>query len=183
MLRVLGLAIVLCSPAVVGQEEALPAPQALLDRVDSLAHSRLIADSEGVFVGYEIGLGAIQKIQGAWRFKKSERLDGHLWTYTWQIINGFSSLEVFEALVARIEATGENQLLFSCEGRRCGQGVQWANRIFGQRILYGREDLQRYRVYAIKHAGDYRLLLYSSARSADRQHLHAELLHIGEKPR
>jgi hypothetical protein len=57
--------------------------------------------------------------------------------------------------------------------------VQWANRVFRQRVLYGREDLQRYRVYALEEAGaQYRLVVYSAARTADRQYLHVDLLLI-----
>jgi len=95
--------------------------------------------------------------------------------YTWQITDGFSSSEVLAEIEAAVKG---GQLLFSCEGRSCGQGVQWANRVFGERVLYGRDDLQRYRVYAPTEGDDYRLVLFSSARTADRQYLHAELLEI-----
>ena len=82
-------------------------------------------------------------------------------------------------MLAELEAAVKGgQLLFSCEGRSCGQGVQWANRVFGERVLYGRDDLQRYRVYAPAEGDEYRLVLFSSARTADRQYLHAELLEI-----
>ena len=66
--------------------------------------------------------------------------------------------------------------LFTCNGRACGHGSQWANRIFGQRVLYGREDMQRYRVYALEREVSYRMVVYSSSRTADRQYLHVELL-------
>jgi hypothetical protein len=73
------------------------------------------------------------------------------------------------------------ELIFQCEARACGSSVQWANRIFNERLLYGTEESQRYRVYAVI-AGDvsYRLLIYGSARSSDRQYLHAELLELRE---
>jgi len=60
--------------------------------------------------------------------------------------------------------------------RACGQGVQWANRVFHQPVLYGREELQRYRVYAIGADPLNLLVIYASARTADRQYLHAETL-------
>ena len=78
------------------------------------------------------------------------------------------------------EEVAEAQLVFACEGRSCGQGVQWANRVFGERVLYGRDDLQRYRVYGPTQGEGFRLVLFSSARTADRQYLHAELLAIEE---
>ena len=49
--------------------------------------------------------------------------------------------------------------------------------MFGQRLLYGRADDQSYRVYAVEGAeGAYRVLLYSGARTADRQYLHVDVL-------
>ena len=56
--------------------------------------------------------------------------------------------------------------------------MQWANRVFQQRLLYGREELQRYRVYAMGDEPFDLLLVYSGSRTADRQYLHAELLQV-----
>jgi hypothetical protein len=51
--------------------------------------------------------------------------------------------------------------------------------VFRQRVLYGREDLQRYRVYTMtQDEARYRLVVYSAARTADRQYLHVDLLRI-----
>ena len=115
----------------------------------------------------------MQKIRGSWRFKTSERQSGTLIRYTWQIVDGFTSNEVLEEIEMSLS---DARLLFSCDGRSCGQGVQWANRVFRERVLYGRDDLQRYRVFDPQGDGRYRLLLFSSARTSDRQYLHAELL-------
>jgi hypothetical protein len=116
-----------------------------------------------------------------WQFKASERQSGVLTRYTWQIVDGFTSREVLEELAGRVEAREGVQLLFQCEGRACGHGSQWANRVFGQRILYGREDLQQYRIYTMTAAADYRLVMFSAARTADRQYLHVELLKLGSE--
>ena len=145
----------------------------LLQALDNYPHAQRIDISSNGVVDHEIGLGALQKIRGAWRFKNSERLTGELTRYTWQIVDGFTSSEVMEELLGRVEKSGA-QLRFSCDGRACGHGEQWANRVFRQRVLYGRDDLQRYRVYAVDDST--RLLVYASARTADRQYLHAELL-------
>ena len=117
----------------------------------------------------------MQKVRGSWRFKVSERQSGVLLRYTWQIVDGFTSNEVMAEAEQRLD---QARLLFACDGRSCGQGVQWANRVFRERVLYGRDDLQRYRVYDPLGDGRYRLLLFSSARTSDRQYLHAQLLSI-----
>lgn len=153
-------------------------PEELLEQLEESPHTKQIAFSQQEVVDHEIGLGAIQKVRGKWEFKKSERLSGNLLSYTWQIVDGFTSAEMMGDLldsVAKGEGASE---LFMCKGRACGQGAQWANRVFKQRLLYGREDSQRYWVYALQRENAYRLVAYSAARTADRQYLHVELLRI-----
>lgn len=159
---------------------AADSPRELLQRLDDYPHAEQVSFSENTVVDYEIGLGTIKKVRGVWQFKESERASGLLTRYTWQIVDGFTSAEVMDELVAMAEAQQGAKLLFQCQGRACGSGAQWANRIFRQRVLYGREDLQRYRVYALDGDPRYRLAIYSSARTPDRQYLHAELLQVGE---
>lgn len=172
----------LCT-AIVTALMSVPAParaqesmEQLLSQLNDYPHAVSVAFSEADVVDHELGLGTLKKVRGVWQFKHSERHSGHLTGYTWQIVDGFTSVEVMEELVSRL---GQAELLFACQGRACGSGAQWANRIFKQRILYGREDLQQYRVYQAVDT-TYRLVIYSAARSADRQYLHVELLRIGD---
>lgn len=148
----------------------------LLRQLNEFPHAQLVDSGVSDVRDYEVGLGAMRKVNGAWTFKHSQRFDGALSRYTWQIVDGFTSLEVLEQLEEDIRERAGGSLLFSCDGRDCGPGVQWANRVFHQRVLYGREELQRYRVYALGEEPVDLLLLYSGARTADRQYLHAELL-------
>lgn len=153
-------------------------PLQLLQQLNEFPHARNIDQAELVVRDYEIGLGAMQKLGGVWRFKHSERFSGALTTYTWQLKDGFTSIEVMDGLVAQVEELEQVELLFACKARACGQGVQWANRVFHQPVLYGREDLQRYRVYSVGEQPRKLLVIYSAARTADRQYLHAELLAV-----
>ena len=150
----------------------------LLQQLNEFPHARLLDLEQEEVLDYEVGLGAIQKIGGAWRFKDSERFDGRVSSYTWQIVDGFTSIEVMDSLVDEAQQLEGAQLLFACEGRACGRGVQWANRVFHEPLLYGREDRQRYRVYSL--GGDPRslLIMFAASRTADRQYLHAEVLEI-----
>lgn len=152
----------------------------ILAELNAYPHAVSVAQSEGDVVDYELGLGTIKKVRGVWQFKDSVRLSGHLSRYTWQIVDGFTSAEVLQGLVERLEQGGGVQTLFSCQGRACGSGAQWANRVFRQRILYGRDDLQHYRVLSLGDNGRYRLVLYSAERTADRQYLHADLLRLAD---
>ena len=148
-------------------------PGQLLERLDAYPHAQRINHSVEKVIDYAVGLGSIKKVRGVWQLDESERLSGTLHRYTWQIVDGFTSREVLEEAV---ETLADAELLYSCDGRACGQGVQWANRVFNERLLYGRDDLQRYRVFGQEQA--WRVLLFSAARTADRQYLHAEWLEI-----
>lgn len=148
----------------------------LLQQLADYPHTKQVDYSEREVIDHEIGLGAMQKLRGEWHFKHSERLSGTLRTYTWLIVNGFSSAEVMAGLLDSLAELDGASELYACEGRACGRAVQWANQVFGNRVLYGREDLQRYSVYAIPGAGEDRLLAYSAERTADRQYLHVEWL-------
>jgi len=180
--RISGSAIVAVWALFVATGALAATPEALLQQLDEFPHAREVAQSQVAVIDHEVGLGAMQKMRGAWRFKHSERHSGTLLRYTWQIVDGFTSLEVMQGLTEKVEEQESSSLLFGCQGRACGNGAQWANRVFKQRILYGRDDLQYYRVYALQADADYRLVVYSSARTADRQYLHVDLLRIDDDP-
>jgi hypothetical protein len=171
-----GLSIFLCGVA----DGASPEPLALLERLGAHPYTKQIAFSRQEVLDHEIGLGAIQKVRGEWRFKHSERLSGTLVSYTWQILDGVDSARVMEELLDAVAKEKGARLLFTCKGRACGSGAQWANRVFHEQLLYGREDLQRYRVYAIEGEETLRLVAYSAKRTEDRQYLHVELLQIAK---
>jgi hypothetical protein len=151
-------------------------PELLLRQLDESVHVRQIAFSSEEVVDHEIGLGAVQKVRGEWRFKRSERLSGTLLSYTWQVGNGYSAAEVMAQLLDSVAQIDGATSLFSCDGRACGRAVQWANGVFEERVLYGREDNQQYRVIAFEGERAARLIAYSAERTADRQYLHVELL-------
>lgn len=158
--------------------QAVTTPEALVAALDNYPHAIQKDLDEVDVVDHEIGLGAIQKFSGAWQFEKSERVSGHLSRYTWQIIDGFSSNEVMNEFIGKLLQIEGSKILFSCDGRSCGHAAQWANRVFNQRILYGRQDLQRYRVFAVAGNPEYRLVVYSGSRTSDRHYLHIDVLRL-----
>ncbi len=138
--------------------------------------------SDEPVTAYLVPLGAIQKVRGVWSARRSERVTGTRDASTWRVLDGYSSGEVVDEVDAQLDLDESASLLFSCDARACGASVQWANRIFRQRLLYGTEVSQRYRVYELDIAEEgeehsrHLLLIYGSARSADRQYLHMELI-------
>ncbi len=175
--KVMFLALVAFGTGEVAAQASAPS---YLDDLDSYTHLETIARSDGERVrDFRIPLGAIEKIRGVWAPRDAERVTGLRQTYTWRVIDGFSSEELVTELDERLADSDGIHLDFACEARACGSSVQWANRVFGQRLLYGTEVSQRYRVYTLESdSGTYRLLIYGSARTADRQYLHGELITV-----
>lgn len=155
-------------------------PANWLQTLDDYPHASAIEKGERAVNDLEIGTGALQKIRGVWRFKSSIRRTGLLQRMTWQVVDGFSASEVFDTVRARIEEESGLNPVFHCDGRSCGPSVQWANRVFQQRLLYGRDDTQQYAVYeaAADQAAPWVLVMYAAGRTADRQYFHIDLLWV-----
>lgn len=172
------LAALLAAAGFALAEEEPYDPAALLRELESYPHAVSIARKVETVRDHEIALSAMQKSAGDWIFRDSERFDGELVRETWHIIDGFTAREVLVSVEAALAAAGA-ELLFACDYRGCGPGAQWASRVFNQRILYGRADEQRYRVYRVSSAaGEFRVVLYSGARTSDRQYLHVDVLQL-----
>ncbi len=126
-------------------------------------------------VDYQLGLGAFQKIHSRWRLAKSDVIRGELTRVTWQMAEGFTAQEGFDWYVEQLPDDAVK--LFECEGRACGASVQWANRQFEQRILYGHDDRQRYGVWRVQD-GDttWSLVLYAVDRANRRHFIHLDRL-------
>ena len=166
----------------IAQETAREGPQVYLERLQATPYLKLVnAGPETPVSDYTVALGAIQKIRGVWAPRKSERVSGARRSYTWRVESGFSVAEVIADLDRRLARDTAAEIRFRCDARACGSSVQWANRIFGERLLYGTEASQRYRMVRFPAspgapAPERRLLIYGSARSNERQYLRLELL-------
>jgi len=169
-----GFCVVVASPGYA--ETGATNPKQLASEVAAYPYTEQIKHQVLPVIFHEVGLGPLEKRQGRWSYKNAERLSGELGRWTWQVADGFASADLHELLSQRLAAIEQNKLLYSCKGRACGPGAQWANSIFGQRILYGRDQDQWYSVY--RYGTEFRVLIYSSARTPSRQYLHLEVLEI-----
>jgi hypothetical protein len=166
--RVLGacVGLLLLAPAF-AQVDGLP--------IELYEHA-LVHHSEPTFqTEYEIGLGALQKVGGRWRFKASERVVGELSRTTWQVDEAYTAKEAFNWYRGEIEAMAEP--LFLCSGRDCGRSAQWADRVFQQRVLYGHDDRQLYGAWRGQVDGQLvTWVLYGVDRGSRRHYIHLDVL-------
>lgn len=118
-----------------------------------------------------IPLGAMQKRDGVWRPEEFWPIDGEIERVTWSV-RGESITNLFETFRLRLMAA--HTLRWECQGRSCGNAAEWASRVFDERLLYGRDEFMRYAVFE-NNGGDW-VILYSAARTADRQYLHVDIV-------
>ena len=118
-----------------------------------------------------IPLGAMQKRDGVWRPEEFWPIDGEVGRVTWSV-RGESITTLFETF--RLSLMAEHTLRWECQGRSCGNAAEWASRVFKERLLYGRDEFMRYGAFE-NAQGDW-VILYSAARTADRQYLHVDIV-------
>ncbi len=117
-------------------------------------------------------LGAIQRISGAMKPEAEVRLSGKITHWLWQLPEGHTSQEIFDVL--KDQLTPKTTTLFECQGRSCGLSNDFANQVFEQSILYGRDSDQLYWIGLSDEKRPTVWIVYASARSAKRVYAYVE---------
>ncbi|MBS3803340.1 MAG: DUF4892 domain-containing protein [Oleiphilaceae bacterium] len=92
-----------------------------------------------------------------------------------------SRAEAREYYLSELKAR-DATILYRCEGRSCGRSNVWANQIFEQATLYGRDTDQDYLVAAYQGANDKTrlVLVYTVTRGNNREHVWVEQLNVAD---
>ena len=72
--------------------------------------------------------------------------------------------------------TEKGTMLFSCDGRSCGSSNDWANGVFGESILYGPDQDQR---YFIAEEGDTIRMVYIGLRGTRKLYVNVTVIDAG----
>ena len=107
-------------------------------------------------------LGAVERIKGQVSPENQLYLSGRLTKWLWQIPAGHTAADAFGQIKAQLS---DAQDLFSCEGRACGLSNDFANKVFKQSILSGRDSDQLYWAGLEEGKAPKLWLLYSIKRS------------------
>jgi hypothetical protein len=94
-----------------------------------------------------------------------------------RIEDGADREEARDHYINELQARGA-QTLFECSGRACGRSIVWANRVFGQSTLYGRDGDQDYLVAgSVDEEGKPSLtVVYTVTRGNEREYVWVEQL-------
>ena len=126
---------------------------------------------------YRFPLGAVVKINRDVRIDKEQQLSGQLTRTTWEMPKSFDPHELLQVLRDQV-ITQKGEILFECDGRDCGTSNIWANDLFNNADLYGRDDYQRY--FAAKLDDQY-LAAYAVRRGNRRVYLHLDQITEAEQ--
>lgn len=121
-------------------------------------------------------LGAIQRISTTLKPEADVRLQARVNKWLWQLPEGHNSDEGFKALKQQLAK--QTTTLFECQGRECGLSNDFANQVFKQSILYGRDSDQFYWAGLSSGKKPHVWVVYTSQRSARRVYAYAEKIEL-----
>jgi len=121
-------------------------------------------------------LGAIQRISTSLRPEADVRLQAKVTKWLWQLPEGHNSQEGFLSL--KDQLSKQTTTLFECQGRECGLSNDFANQVFKQSILYGRDSDQYYWAGLSEGKNPHVWVVYTSQRSARRVYAYAEKIEL-----
>lgn len=111
--------------------------------VDVLAFSpaRLLEQKQQQQRHYRLVLSELKRTGATTYGEQEKRLEGELWRRYWAVDTAFSLAEVSDYFARQFQPL---TLLYQCQGLDCGSSHFWANEIFDNGRLVGREANQRY---------------------------------------
>lgn len=114
--------------------------------VQPFPNSTVVSSSFTPQLVHDVALGILQRESGIARPEQSQIVQGSLGKSLYEIPREFSGEAVFQFFERQFSEKGY-QPLFDCFGRACGSSNDWANDIFGNRLLYGPVQNQFYTVF------------------------------------
>jgi len=144
--------LVLCLLSLTAQAEQSVIP--MFPRGE-IQYQELLTGGEHAFL-----LSTPKRISNALSIESEQRVKGDRRNILFRIDEGANSEKAFRFYQRYFSQHGE--ALYQCEQRACGNSNYWANRIFGERKLLGRDSNQYYIVGKVAVGSDmYWLSVYS----------------------
>ncbi|MAD46416.1 MAG: hypothetical protein CMI02_19275 [Oceanospirillaceae bacterium] len=111
--------------------------------LEAFPQSRLQDEQKEDVAGYRLVLSELKRTQATTYGEEERLLNGQLWRRVWSVAERFPWSEVARHFASQTEGA---DVLYQCQGLDCGSNNFWANEIFGNARLVGREQNQFYQV-------------------------------------
>lgn len=113
---------------------------------------RVVFSSDKPAVEYRLTLSALKTVNAAVVAERDVLIEGQLNRTTYEFISGQKQSEAWSMLTKELRFSDYREL-FSCDGLSCGSSNAWANNRFGIKQLYGLDQTQKYRAFALESEG------------------------------
>lgn len=131
---------------------------------------------------HQVMLSPIREVGSELRAERSERLAVEGSGRLLEIAPGITRQDAWRWYLEQLQ-TRNAAILFQCSGRECGRSNVWANQVFGQAMLYGRDARQDYLVAGFEDREGQRWLvvLYTVTRGNQREYVWLEQLQLSDE--
>ncbi len=130
---------------------------------------------------HQVMLSPIREVGSELRAERSQRLAVEGSGRLLEIAPGITRQDAWRWYLEQLQ-TRNASLLFQCSGRECGRSNVWANQVFGQAMLYGRDARQDYLVAGFEDREGQRWLvvLYTVTKGNQREYIWLEQLRMAD---
>lgn len=111
--------------------------------IKPFAASKLLEQSQTTVGHYRLVLSELKRSRATTYGEQERRLSGELWRRVWAVDKGFGLDEVSRFFASQLSSF---EILYQCQALDCGSSHFWANQVFSNSRLVGREQFQRYLV-------------------------------------
>ncbi len=165
--------LLLCPVALLFAQLGFSQEQSL---VKPFPNSTLVTSTFAEDIVYQVPLGILQRIRGRAAPEKQQRVNGDVTKLLYEVSDEFDGADVLAFFEQQFQEAGLEKL-FACEGRSCGSSNDWANDVFGNRVLYGPSQNQFFMAYIDRSlAGDNYFVSYIITRGNGRLYAYIELI-------
>lgn len=141
--------------------------------------SELISSTPISSLGHLVLFSPVREVNNEIRSKTMARLpvvgEGRLY----EISKDSDRAKARDYYINELQSAGAS-ILYECKSRDCGRSNVWANQIFGQRVLYGRDTTQDYFIAGTTadDGSHWLTLVYTVTRGNLREYIWVEHLHV-----
>lgn len=148
---------------------------------EAFPQSSLAAEVPVVSSGHLVLFSPVREVNNEIRSDKLARIPVRGVGQLYEIYRDANRRDAREHYQRALQARGA-QILFECSGRSCGRSNVWANQIFDQATLLGRDTDQDYLVAAVTDdtGKTWLTLVYTVTRGNQRKYVWVEHLEAGE---
>ncbi|MEX2475491.1 DUF4892 domain-containing protein [Marinobacter sp.] len=148
---------------------------------EAFSQSSFELDVPVVSSGHLVLFSPVREVNNEIRSDRMARIPVRGVGNLYQIRRDSSRQDAREHYKRLLQARGA-QVLFQCSSRSCGRSNVWANQIFDQATLYGRDENQDYLVAATTDSSGitWLTLVYTVKRGNQREYVWVEHLEVGE---